>query len=382
MARRILVTGGAGFIGMHIVRHLLEKKYEVIVFDALDPQVHGITQNYASVDNKGLQFLKADVRDRESLKKAVSESDAIIHLAARVGVGQSMYEVERYVDNNSRGTACLLDILVNEEHDINKVVVASSMSVYGEGGYWCPKCETDVYPDFRSEQTLKDGQWEHLCPTCNAPLIPQPTHENTPLRPTSIYGMSKRHQEEMSLLIGKTYGIPTVALRFFNVYGPGQALSNPYTGCIAIFSSRIMNNKSPIVFEDGKQLRDFIYVDDVARANVWSLENHRCDYQAVNVGTGKPTSILDIARTLLTLFNNDVSPSVTNQNRVGDIRHCYADTHRIEKAGFRTIYGIEEGLKETIEWASKQTAQDLSENAMVHLRSHGLIKNGDKDGSI
>jgi dTDP-L-rhamnose 4-epimerase len=379
MGKRVLVTGGAGFIGTHIVRELLEKRYEVTILDNLDPQVHDSSDHAVLQENAALRLVKGDVRDKELLKNAVCESDAIIHLAARVGVGQSMYEVERYVDCNSRGTAGLLDLLVNGEHDVKKLVVASSMSVYGEGNYKCPKCRIDIHPDLRQEKDLKNGQWKHLCPQCKSPLEPQPTNENKPLKPTSIYGMSKRHQEEMSLLIGKTYKIPTVALRFFNVFGPGQALANPYTGCIAIFSSQAMNNKPVILFEDGNQLRDFIYVKDIARANVWALENHACDYQALNVGTGKPTSILHVARTISKLLGKEAPPRVTRQYRVGDIRDCYSDTQRMESAGFRALCNLEDGLRQTMEWVANQTPIDRSHDAIEHLKHYDLVKFGDNN---
>ncbi len=369
------MTGGAGFIGRHVIRHLLNKKYDITVLDVFDPQVHGKNDNLVLQENANFRLVKGDVRDRGLLGDLVRESDAVIHLAAKVGVGQSMYEVERYVDNNTRGTACLLDLLVNEKHNVKKLVLASSMSVYGEGSYCCPNCGK-VYPDLRLEDDLKKGQWDPCCPNCQSILSPEPTSENKPLKPSSIYGMSKRQQEEMSLLVGKTYGIPTVAFRFFNVYGPGQALSNPYTGCIAIFSSRILKGNSPIIFEDGKQQRDFIFVKDLVRAIVMPLETHSCDYQALNVGSGKPITILEIATLISSLFRTNVEPKVTEQYRVGDIRHCYADTRRIEHAGFKSQYGLEEGLRETLDWAIKQNSENLSAKATGYLKQHNLIRFG------
>ncbi|PUA30980.1 MAG: nucleoside-diphosphate sugar epimerase, partial [Candidatus Terraquivivens tikiterensis] len=275
---RVLVTGGAGFIGSHTVDLLLERGYEVIVLDSLVEQVHhGRFPEYMP---EGIRFVKGDVRDRELLTGLLRECQAVIHLAAAVGVGQSMYEVENYVDANTRGTSLLLDVLVNEEHDVRKVVVASSMSIYGEGKYFCEECGEPRYPGLRPEEQLAAGVWEHKCHVCGSFLKHLPTDEGKPLMPASIYAMTKRHQEEMVLLIGRTYGIPSVALRYFNVYGPRQSLSNPYTGACAIFVSRILNGKPPFIFEDGGQLRDFVHVKDVARANILALEKCSADYMA------------------------------------------------------------------------------------------------------
>ena len=374
MAHCILVTGGAGFIGTHIVERLLEKGNEIIIFDDLNRQVHSSHKRPSSIECKdSLHFIQADIRSKTLLKEAVLACDSIIHLAGMVGVGQSMYEVERYVDINSRGTACLLDLLANEEHSVKKLVVASSVTVYGEGTYKCPKCEKEYHPNIRSKKNLEKGIWDHLCPFCGDALIGRPTNENSLLKPLSLYGITKKHQEEMSLLLGRTYGIPTVALRFFNVFGPGQTLSNPYAGVVALFLSRIMNNQQPLVFEDGEQTRDFVYVKDVVEANMIALQTSACDFDVFNVGSGTPTSIFNVANTISRLCNKDVQPLVTYQRRVGDVRHCFADITKMKRAGFRAHYQLEDGLKETLQWGLNETPRDFSSKSIEDLKTHNLI---------
>jgi dTDP-L-rhamnose 4-epimerase len=286
-----------------------------------------------------------------------------------------MYQIERYIDANTRGTASLLDILVNEEHDVKKLVVASSMSVYGEGKYYCEKCATDVHPGLRNEEQLAKGRWDHVCQTCGSSLKPLPTDEDKPLMPTSIYALSKRHQEETCLLTGRTYGIPVVALRYFNVYGPRQSLNNPYTGVCAIFSSRILNNNPPYVFEDGKQTRDFIHVRDVAKANLQALERNGADYMTVNVGTGKPIPIIKLAEILTELYGAKLKPYISGKYRKGDIRHCYADIQRIrELLDFKPTINLRDGLVELAEWAKTHRwgAVDLFNRALDELTSRQL----------
>ncbi|MEM2618600.1 MAG: NAD-dependent epimerase/dehydratase family protein [Candidatus Hadarchaeales archaeon] len=372
---RILVTGGLGFIGSHTVDLLIEKGYEVRILDNLEPQVHGFPPKVPEYYNTRAELMQGDAREREKLKKAIEDVDAIIHLAAAVGIGQSMYQIEKYVSYNTGATASLLDILVNEPNDVKKLVVASSMSIYGEGKYVCDSCGI-VYPDMRDEKQLKLGNWEPKCPNCGKSVNPVPTDEKKPLAPSSVYAQTKRHQEEMCLLIGKTYGIPTVALRYFNVYGPRQSLSNPYTGVCAIFSSRILNGKPPYVFEDGKQMRDFVHVKDVARANLLALEHNAADYMAVNIGTGKPVSVEVLARMLAKMYQVGVTPYISNRYRKGDIRHCYADiTKASELLGYRPTVSLEEGLKELADWARAHNwaAVDLFEKTMKELEEKKLL---------
>ena len=365
----VLVTGGAGFIGSHIVDALVGE-HEVTIYDNFEPQVHRTEPDYL---NKNAETIRADVRDRESLKSAVADADIIFHQAAMVGVGQSMYQIERYVDVNTLGTAKLLEILANEEHDVRKLIVASSMSIYGEGAYKCEDCGV-TYPSLRTEDQMKSREWEMRCPECGKAATPVPTSEEKPLQPTSIYAISKKDQEEMSLAVGRAYGIPTVALRYFNTYGPRQALSNPYTGVCAIFSSRIKNNNPPIVFEDGLQTRDFISVHDIASANLLVMENSRADYEVYNVGTGTPVSILKIAETLAELYERDLKPEVVNRFRQGDIRHCYADISKIRRLGFEPSMSFEDGMQELVAWGETQDADDRSDVAFEELKERGLVE--------
>lgn len=366
---KILVTGGAGFVGSHLVDELT-KKHEVIIYDNLEPQVHKSIPDYL---NSGAGFVREDIRNRAKLKDAMADCEVVFHQAAMVGVGQSMYQVEKYMEVNTMGTAKLLDILANEEHDVKKLVVASSMSIYGEGKYECFECGV-IYPPLRSNEQLKKREWEMKCPSCGREVKPVPTDENKPLQPTSIYAISKKDQEEMCLAVGRAYGIPTVALRYFNIYGPRQALSNPYTGVCAIFSSRIKNNNPPIIFEDGMQTRDFISVHDIVEANLLAMEKSKANYEVFNVGTGKPVSILDIANTLSKLYGKALKPEIVNKFRAGDIRHCFADISKIKKLGFKPSVSFEEGMRELVEWGKTQEAEDKSEAAYQELKERGLVE--------
>ncbi len=366
---KILVTGGAGFIGSHLVDALVAKGHSVTVYDDFVPQVHG--KKRPDYLNKGAQYVKGDVRDRNALKKVLKPSDVVFHEAAAVGVGQSMYEVADYVEVNTQGTALLLDLLVREKTKVKKLIVASSMSLYGEGRYRCSKCGL-IAPPSRSERQLLIKKWEILCPQCKTPARPVQTDESKPLDPTSIYAMSKRHQEEMSLLIGRTYHLPVAALRYFNAYGPRQALSNPYTGVCAIFSSRIKNRRPPLVYEDGLQSRDFVHVEDVVRANLLVMGSPKADYGTFNVGSGKATSILEIANTLIHLYQSPVRPQVVGKYRSGDIRHCFADISRLVSLGYTPRWSLRDGLKDLVSWGETQKAKDLSEKADQELLKRGL----------
>ena len=368
---KVLVTGGCGFIGSHLVDKLLEKNYQVIVYDNLDKQVHpdGIPE-YINLNSR---YIFEDIRKKKELKKLIKEVDYIFHFAAKVGVGQSQYQIEEYVDVNIRGTANLLDILVNTKNNVKKLIVASSMSIYGEGLYICEKCG-DVKPELRDFKEEKIDNWEPKCPFCSGEIKPVPTPETLPLKSNSIYAISKKEQEEMALLIGKTYKIPVVSLRFFNVYGPRQSLSNPYTGVCAIFLSRIKNNNPPVIFEDGLQTRDFIWVEDVVNACILSMEKEAANYEIFNVGSGKPISILEIANLLIKLLGKDLKPDITFKFRKGDVRHCYADISKIKsKIGFEPKTTLEDGLKKLIEWAKKTKAEDKFEKAHKELKKKGLV---------
>ena len=371
---KVLVTGGAGFIGSYLVDALLAKGYQVRVFDSLEPQVHGEARQVPGYLDRSAELVVGDVRDRSALKDAVQDVGVVFHYAAAVGVGQSMYQVQRYVDVNTLGGATLLDILANEPHRVRKLIVASSMSTYGEGKYECQACGV-MYPQLRPDEQLRQRRWEMLCPQCGGEMRPLPTDESKPLSPTSIYAVTKRDHEEMFLCFGRAYEIPTVALRFFNVYGPRQALSNPYTGVAAIFSSRLLNGEPPVIYEDGKQSRDFIHVEDVARASLLAMERQEADYEVFNVGTGRPLTILQIAQVLIDhLAEGKAEPQIVGQYRRGDIRHCFADIGRIrEKLGFEPEVAFEEGVADLISWVREQEATDGFGLVDRELRGKELI---------
>jgi dTDP-L-rhamnose 4-epimerase len=371
----ILVTGGAGFVGSHLVDALVQKGHNVTIYDNLETQVH--QDKKPPWLNKDAEFILGDIRDEDTLKKAVTGKEIIFHQAAAVGVGQSMYQIRKYADVNSTGGANLLDIAVNEPRirdKLKKIVVASSMSIYGEGQYDCGKCGV-VYPALRSNNQLERRQWEILCPKCQEPVKHTGTSEEKPLFPTSIYAITKRDHEEMFLVTGRTYKIPVVALRYFNIYGARQALSNPYTGVAAIFSSRILNNAAPVIYEDGNQSRDFVHVSDIVQANVLAMENSRADYEMFNVGTGEHTSVKQVADMLINHLKpeKEILPVIENRFREGDIRHCYANIDKIKTClGYSPTVYFNDGISGLVEWVSTQNAVDGFETASKELESRGL----------
>jgi dTDP-L-rhamnose 4-epimerase len=372
--RDVLVTGGAGYIGSHLVDGLISRGYRVTVLDNLEPQVHrsGTWPSYA---NAQARYVRGDVRDRAVFEPLVLEADAVVHFAAAVSIGQSMYQIDRYVDVNTRGTALLLDMLVNLKHHVQKVIVASSIGVYGEGAYRCATHGT-VAPTIRSEEQLAARDWEQKCPVCQASVASIPTAEDKPLYRDNIYSMSKYHQEEMVLLIGKVYGIPAVATRFFNVYGPRQSLSNPYAGVAAIWLSRLLNGKPPVVFEDGAQLRDFVSVHDVVDCLVLMLETSGADYLPVNIGSGETVTILQIAQMLNRILGTSIEPQVTQAGRKFDIRHNTADITRAKTLlGFQPKVPLEDGFRELVQWAktTPDVAADFFDAALDELKQKGLL---------
>jgi dTDP-L-rhamnose 4-epimerase len=372
--RTILVTGGAGYIGSHLVDALVARKYRVVVLDNLEPQVHR-SGGWPSYANPGAQYVRGDVRDRSVFEPLVLDADAVVHFAAAVSVGQSMYQIDRYVDVNTRGTALLLDILVNAKHHVQKVVVASSIGVYGEGAYRCATHGV-VAPTIRPESQLAARDWEQRCPVCRETVTSIPTSEDKALYRDNIYSMTKYHQEEMVLLIGKTYGIPAVAPRFFNVYGPRQSLSNPYAGVAAIWLSRLLNGRQPVVFEDGGQLRDFVSIHDVVDCLVLMIEKSGADFLPVNVGSGETVTILEIARLLKRLLGSAIDPQVTQTGRRFDIRHNTADISRAQTTlGFEPRVSLEQGFGELIEWArtTPDVAEDFFDRALDELSEKGLL---------
>lgn len=369
---KILVTGGAGFIGSHVVDILAAQGHGVRVYDSLVQQVHeGEQPKYLPAD---VQFVHGDMRDRTAVASAIKDVDKIVHLAAEVGVGQSMYEISRYVDANTGGTGVLLDVLANEEHHVSKIVVASSMSIYGEGSYTCPT-HGAMAPRLRTEDQLREHRWELSCPECGLELSPIPTVETKALFPTSVYAISKMDQELLCLSVGAAYGIGVTAVRYFNAYGPRQALSNPYTGVAAIFSGRLLNGQRPIVMEDGEQMRDFVHVQDVARATVLALDSTRANGHVVNVGMGDPISIREVAIILAkALGRPDLEPQITGKYRAGDIRHCWADpTAARDLLGFEPHHSFRvDGVEELVEWVRTQTAIDRGVAANEELTRRGL----------
>jgi len=367
--KKILVTGGAGFIGSHLVDRLVKDGEDVVVLDNFEPQVHqGKKPDYL---NKNARYVDGDIRNEKALKESLVGVDSVYHLAAKVGVGQSMYEIKDYVDGNTLGTASLWDYIINKKANIKKFVVASSMSIYGEGAYKCAKCGV-AFPHLRNEADLKKKNWEPFCPDCGAPLASVPTGEDKKLLATSVYAITKKDQEELSLNIGESYKIPTVALRFFNVYGPRQSLSNPYTGACAIFSSRVKNDNPPIIYEDGLQTRDFVDVRDIVEACVLAMKSEKADYGNFNVGTGRAMTIKKVAETLIDLYGKDIKPEITNQYRVGDIRHCYAGIEKIKAIGFEPKIDIKSGLKNLVEWGKVAKAVDKSAQAHEELKKRRL----------
>jgi dTDP-L-rhamnose 4-epimerase len=370
MKGTVLITGGAGFIGSHVASELLRAGYHVRVLDSLVTQVHGERPDRPSYLESDAEFILGDVRNPEILDEALSGVEAVYHFVALVGVGQSMYQIAEYTSVNNLGTATLLERLV--KHQASKLIVASSMSVYGEGLYVTPSGEP--YPQAaRTLQQLRARQWEMSTPD-GLPLTPAPTPETKQPSLASVYALSKYDQEQMCLMVGRAYGIPTVALRFFNAYGPYQSLSNPYTGVLAIFAARLLNGKRPIIFEDGQQLRDFVSVYDIARACRLALEVNEAQDQIFNVGSGREITILEIAQKLAKVLGKKVDPEINGNYRVGDIRHCYPDMTLTERVlGYKPMVSLETGMRDLAEWLERQTAQDRFNEMQQELASRGLV---------
>lgn len=369
----ILVTGGAGFIGSHLVDALIERGHRVRILDSLVEQVHGSTA--PSHLNSEAEFVKADVCDAEAVARSLEGIDVVYHQAAEVGVGQSMYEIVRYVKANDLGTAVLLEEMIRRPTQFKKLIVASSMSIYGEGAYRCDVCNATANPFLRATEQLAAHDWEFKCETCGGLLVPIGTSEQKPLFPTSVYAVTKQDQEQYCLVVGRAYKIPTVAFRYFNVYGTRQALSNPYTGVCAIFSSRLLNDQAPTIFEDGEQSRDFVHVSDIVQANLRALETNNGDYQAMNIGTGRATSVRQIAQLLAKGLGKEIDPEIVGKYREGDIRHCVADISKIrELLGYEPKVTLEAGLAELLDWLGEQESVDRVESATAELSQRSLVK--------
>jgi dTDP-L-rhamnose 4-epimerase len=373
----ILITGGAGFIGSYLCEALYDKGYSLTVLDNLSPQIHSNAEEsylYKKVKGK-CRFIKGDVCNKEDWRKALKGADAIVHLAAETGTGQSMYEVERYYKINIQGTALLFDMLVNEKHHVQKLIIASSRAIYGEGKYKGSAARVQ-YPESRKPADMLQGIFDLLDPETNEPMQMLPTDENSKLHPSSVYGLTKLGQEQMCMLMGKQMDIPTVALRFQNVYGPGQSLSNPYTGLLAVFSNRIRNGNAVEIYEDGNETRDFVYIKDVIHSIILSLERKEADHQIFNVGSGVATPIAKVAELLCRYFDGKIPIIVSRRFRVGDIRHNCADLTFIEKKlGFQPSVLFEEGLKYFVDWAKQQEkVNDFYEASVHEIMAKGLMK--------
>jgi dTDP-L-rhamnose 4-epimerase len=368
---RVLVTGGAGFIGSHLVDALLAAGERVRVLDVLDPLAHadGPPAHLASE----AELLVGDLRDRGAVERALHGVDRVFHLGGVVGNGESMINIRRAVDANSAGTATLLEAVIARRDRVRRLVAASSMVVYGEGSYRCPE-HGPCSPSLRSAAQLRRRRWEPRCDPCGAELQPVATHESAPLRPTSVYGITKRDQEELVLVLGRAYGLETVALRYLNVYGPRQALANPYTGVAAIFAARLINGRPPIVFEDGRQIRDLVHVEDVVRATAAAMDTPEAPGHAINVATGRQVRIAELARELARALGTELEPDVSGDYRAGDIRHCFADVSRArDLLGFGARRSLEDGLPELVEWVSRQQVQERGDEAVGELRARGLV---------
>lgn len=378
--KKILVTGGAGFIGSNLSLKLLSKGYEVTILDNLSKQIHGANPDktsplYNSIKNK-VHFIEGSVTNREDWLKAIDSVDCIVHLAAETGTGQSMYEIEKYVGVNIGGTALMLDILTNTNHTVKKVVVAESRAIYGEGRYYSKELNQFVYPTERSEAAMRAGDFEVKYKGCDSPLKLVGTTEDSMIHPTSVYGITKQVQGQLVHLVCPSIGIASVSYRYQNVYGPGQSLSNPYTGILSIFSTRIRNGNGINIFEDGKETRDFVYIDDVVDATILGIEKEEANGHVFNVGTGVATDVLIVARTLIEKYEIDVPVTISGNFRLGDIRHNYADiTAARTILGFEPKWSFSDGIGEFVKWVNEQGVQeDKYEASIEEMKKKGLYK--------
>ncbi len=374
----ILITGGAGFIGSRLALALVQRGHCIAVLDNLSPQIHGAQPRdgalFRSIEGQ-VRFIHGDVTDRAALAAALIEQDAVVHYAAETGTGQSMYQIERYSHVNVGGTALLLDLLANAPHRVRRMVVASSRSIYGEGKYLSPELGP-VYPTHRSQADMQAGRFEVAPPTGSSALQLVATDEDSRIHPSSVYGITKQVQEQLVMTVCPTLGIDGVALRYQNVYGPGQSLANPYTGILSIFSNLIMSGKPINIFEDGLESRDFVYIDDVVAATVNALELDGARNQVFNVGAGCATDVLTVARTLVRHLGREVLISVSGNFRIGDIRHNYACLRKASQLlGFTPQFDFETGTKLFCNWAQAQgAAQSDYEGSIVEMRNKGLLK--------
>lgn len=377
--KKVLITGGAGFIGSNLALKLIDEGYEVTVLDNLSEQIHGIdpsnSYTYNLIKSK-VNFIKGDVIDRNAWDQALTdEIDYVIHLAAETGTGQSMYEIEKYINSNIGGTAILLDKLVNEQLNVKKVIVASSRAIYGEGKFYCVNHGV-VYPESRKDEDMKNGDFNVKCPICGENVTMELTDEESKSHPTSVYGYTKKAQEELTLLVCKSINIPAVAFRFQNVYGPGQSLKNPYTGILSIFSTQIKNGNNINIFEDGKESRDFVYIDDVTDAIILSINNDNANYEVFNVGSGEKINVITIAETLIQKYNSNVKYEISGNYRVGDIKDNEADLTKIKNLlGYEPKITFKEGISRFVDWVEGQDVEeDNYQKSIEEMRKKGLYK--------
>lgn len=378
--KNILITGGAGFIGSNLALKLLAKGYDVTVLDNLSEQIHGNNPEktsplYQSIKDK-VRFIKGSVTNRNDWMIALKDVDAIVHLAAETGTGQSMYEIEKYVSVNIGGTSLMLDILTNCEHHVERVVVAESRAIYGEGRYWSEELNSYVYPVERADEDMSRGDFSVKYPGCSEPIELVSTTEDSMIHPNSVYGITKQVQGQLVHLVCKSIGIESVSFRYQNVYGPGQSLSNPYTGILSIFSTRIKNGNGINIFEDGLESRDFVYIEDVVDATILGLEVAGISGNAFNVGTGVPVNVLTVANTLKKYYGVDVPITVSGNYRLGDIRHNYADvTKARELLGYVPKWTFDAGIEKFVEWVNKQAImEDKYESSIEEMKQKGLYK--------
>lgn len=376
--KNILITGGAGFIGSNLVLKLITKGHKISVLDNLSKQIHGenpeITSPLFNNIKDKVDFIEGTVTSREDWEKALKNQDIVVHFAAETGTGQSMYCIEKYTEVNIQGTAIMLDILANSENKVEKVVIASSRSIYGEGKYIHPTLGP-VYPEHRSEADMLDNDFEVKYKS-DSSLKLVATDEESKIHPSSVYGITKQNQEQMIMTVCPTIGIAPVAFRYQNVYGPGQSLSNPYTGILSIFSTQIRNNNGIQIFEDGKETRDFVYIDDVVDATICGIEKEEANGEVFNVGTGVATDVLTVANTLIDAYKIDVPVKITGKFRLGDIRHNYADMTKIKKLlDFQPKVFFKEGIKNFTSWVlSQKIEEDNLENSLEEMKKKGLLK--------
>ena len=374
--KNILITGGAGFIGSRLCEKLHEKGYNITVLDNLSEQIHGSVESSLFKKIKGKStFIKGDVRNKEDWSRAIKGQDVVVHLAAETGTGQSMYEIEKYNDVNIMGTAYLLEILANSTHSIKKIIIASSRAIYGEGKYNC-KVHGDKYPLQRKEKDMEKGEFNPKCDICNLELNLLATDEESKIHPSSIYGINKQQQEQMVMLMGDSLGIPTVAFRYQNVYGPGQSLSNPYTGILSIFSTRILNGNNLDIYEDGLESRDFVFIDDVVEATILGIEKEEANGEVFNIGSGIATTVKEAAESLRKFYNSDIGISISGKYRLGDIRHNYANLNKAKTLlGFVPRYDFQKGISEFVNWVKTQEImEDKYEKSVQELKDKGLMK--------